>query len=73
MNDNRTFSGVPEYELKEVNPKEILVSSTNEPNVYLYADEKRNVKITTGMSWYTRLWYLLSNPFRYLFTGVWKF
>lgn len=57
--------------LEEVNPKEVL--DEQGPNVYLYNNDKKNVIITTGMKWNTRLWYLISNPFRYLFTGKWKF
>ena len=56
-----------EFELKEINPKELL--DEQEPNVCLYNNYKNNVVITTGMKWYTRLWYMISNPFRYLFTG----
>lgn len=27
------------------------------------------ITIKTGVKWYTRVWYLLSNPFLYLFGG----
>ena len=56
-----------EFDLKEVNPKELF--GEQEPNVYLYNNHKNNVVITSGMKWYTRLWYMISNPFVYLFTG----
>lgn len=50
-----------------------LLDDVQEHNVCLYNRYKHNVVVVSGMSWYTRLWYLISNPFRYLFTGVWKF
>lgn len=45
-----------------------------EPNVYLYTTSdnikiSKNVLIITGMKWHLRLWYMISNPFTYLFTG----
>jgi len=55
--------------LEEVHSDEIAQS----PNVHLYYKNDYSVTITTGEIWYKRLWYLISNPFRYLFTGKWKF
>ena len=28
--------------------------------------------VTATNPWYLRLWYLLSNPFTYLFKGLWR-
>ena len=53
--------------------KQIDIHAGSEPNVYLYYKDTKTVTITTGVKWYTRLWFLISNPFRYLFTGKWKF
>jgi hypothetical protein len=55
--------------MKEVLSDEIAKG----PNVYLYHKNSYSVTITTGEAWYKRLWFLISNPFRYLFTGEWKF
>jgi hypothetical protein len=33
------------------------------------AKEPTTIVITSISPWYMRLWYLVSNPFRYLFTG----
>jgi hypothetical protein len=55
--------------LTEVHPDEIAQA----PNVHLYYKDDYSVTITTGEAWYKRLWFLLTNPFRYLFTGKWKF
>ena len=38
-------------------------------NVHLYPKDTLGVTITSGEAWYMRIWLLLSNPFRYLFTG----
>ena len=64
-------NNMEEFELKEVNPKELLDGQG--PNVYLYNNNKNNIVITTGMKWYTRLWYMISNPFVYLFTGKMRY
>jgi hypothetical protein len=46
------------------------------PNKFSY--NKKNYEnyidtfIVSHRKWYIRLWYLISNPFRYLFKGVWK-
>ena len=50
---------------KEVNSNETEKSA----NVILYYKKTNAVVITSGETWYIRLWYLISNPFRYLFTG----
>ena len=39
------------------------------PNLFLYLNDTKSVVITSGEAWYMRIWLLLSNPFRYLFTG----
>jgi hypothetical protein len=53
--------------LEEVDPKEVL--DEQGPNVFLYYRDTKSVFITSGEAWYMRIWLLLSNPFRYLFTG----
>jgi hypothetical protein len=55
-------------ELAEVSPKEVLDEETG-PNVYLYHKGTQAVVITSGEAWYKRLWYVLTNPFTYLFAG----
>jgi hypothetical protein len=54
---------------KEVNSNETEKSA----NVILYYKKTNAVVITSGETWYIRLWYLISNPFRYLFTGLIKY
>ena len=49
------------------------VNMDTEPNVTLYYENTRSVTIATGETWYKRLWYMISNPFRYLFIGRVKF
>ena len=39
------------------------------PNLFLYHRDTKSVVIISGEAWYMRIWLLLSNPFRYLFTG----
>jgi hypothetical protein len=63
---------MPEIRLEEVKIGQ-EIKTKSEPNVTLYYEDTRTVTITTGEKWYTRFWYLISNPFRYLFTGNWKF
>lgn len=53
--------------LEEVSPKEVL--DEQEPNMFLYYRNTKSAVITSGEAWYMRIWLLLSNPFRYLFTG----
>jgi hypothetical protein len=55
--------------LEEVSSDEVAKG----PNVYLYHQNTLSVTITTGEVWYKRLWFLISSPLRYLFTGEWKF
>lgn len=43
-----------------------------EPDVCLNQDMKHNLTITTGMKWHVRLWYVMTNPFYYVFTGKWR-
>lgn len=44
------------------------------PDIYLYRDSNRNdVTIISGVKWYVRIWYLISNPIRYIFTGETRF
>lgn len=40
------------------------ISSDSKINVAIY--------IKTKSPWYMRLWIMLSNPFTYLFTGIWR-
>ena len=40
-----------------------------EANVYLYAKNTKGVIITSAENWLTRLWCIITNPFRYIFTG----
>lgn len=58
-------------DLKDVNQRGLLDGQG--PNVYLYYKGTESVTITSGVRWYTRLWYMISNPFRYLFAGRWRF
>ena len=53
--------------LEEVNPKELL--DEQEANLHLYYKNTLGVTITSTEKWYTRIWLLFSNPFRYLLTG----
>jgi len=60
--------------LEEVDPKEVYSDEDGGyeeqgPNLFLYHNNTKSVIITTGEAWYMRIWLLLSNPFRYLFTG----
>jgi hypothetical protein len=57
------------------NPK--IQKSTDElveqgPNVFLYYKSTQSVVITTGEVWYKRLWYLITNPFYYIFASKWR-
>ena len=51
--------------LKEVHSDEI----TQGANVHLYYKDSMGVTITSVEKWLIRLWLLVSNPFRYIFTG----
>jgi hypothetical protein len=51
----------PEEQLKEL-------SKEQGPNLFLYHNDTKSVVIISGEAWYMRIWLLLSNPFRYLFT-----
>ena len=31
------------------------------------------IKIITNVKWYVRLWFLISNPFLYIFKGKYRF
>ncbi len=39
-------------------------------NDYMTLDS--SVVIVSREKWFKRVWYLISNPFRYLLKGVWK-
>lgn len=42
-------------------------SNKNNTDVFL---EKNTIHLSNkNIKWYTRLWYLISNPFRYIFKG----
>lgn len=55
--------------MKEVFPDKVV----HIPNAYLYHKNDKCLTITTGEAWYKRIWFLVSNPFRYLFVGRVKF
>lgn len=38
-------------------------------DVRLYANKKKGILLISDNKFFTRLWFLISNPFRYLFTG----
>ncbi len=63
----RGDSGILENDMREFDLKELLEEQG--PNLYLYHKGTNDVTIISGVNWYTRLWYLISNPFVYLFTG----
>lgn len=43
------------------------------PNVELYAYNGKGLIISTDNKFFTRLWFQLTNPFRYIFTGKIKY
>lgn len=47
-----------------------MTEQDDENDVILWG---KGVMINSNEEWYMRLWYLISNPFRYLFTGKVKF
>ena len=46
----------------------------NFPEVSTFHEKnEKGITLTTAEIWYVRLWYTISNPFRYLFTGKIKY
>ena len=43
-----------------------------EPTIILH-EPPYGLTVVSSVRWYERLWYLISNPFRYLFTGKIKY
>lgn len=64
-----------EYVLEELSPKEIYAEGTfiKSADLCINEDNRNGITLITGEPWYVRLWYLLSNPFRYLFTGKMRY
>ena len=53
----------------QIDEKWLKEQILKEANVHLCSKNTWGVTITSAEKWYTRIWLLLSNPFRYLFTG----
>jgi len=43
---------------------------TRKADVHVNKGTTKGITIISNEKWYTRIWVFLSNPFRYLFTGM---
>ena len=50
-----------------------MKKETPTPNVILSRKNNKAVTIQTGEKWYVRIWYIISNPFTYIFKGRLRF
>ena len=39
------------------------------PDVIVNRNDNKAITIETGVKWYTRIWYILTNPITYIFAG----
>ena len=58
------------YTKEEIDKMEAKETTSKEgPNVLLYYKGTQALAITSGETWYKRIWYVLTNPFTYIFAG----
>ena len=64
----------PEVCVEEVEIKDNIMGNnkyeeTQAPDVKLYTNPKKGILLISDNKFFTRVWFYLSNSFRYIFTG----